>query len=344
MSKQGWLEMEILSNRIGMVVSVNAITSDLSVNATAVSGVTLPVVSVLLYTYHGSRFLIEQLESIGNQKHTNVHLWASNDGSDKETQDILKQYQSVWDAHFSIKRGPRKGFTANFLSLTYSSRIRTDYIAYADQDDIWEPDKLSGAIARLQSVPDGTPALYCSRTRLIDENGNEIGLSRLFSKKPSFANAVVQNVGGGNTMVMNRAAHELLRAAGRKFVVHHDWWAYMLISGAGGMVFYDPYPSVRYRQHGSNQIGGDTGWRSRIHRIKLLFKGHVREWNTINTEALLQVRHLLADENRRTLERFCAARNRHLLPRLWGVFRSGIYCQTLPGNLGLIVATLLKKI
>ena len=303
-----------------------------------------PNVAVLLCTYNGSSYLEEQLDSIEAQDYRNIDVWVSDDGSKDNTNPILEQYRSSKKDHFSIYVGPQQGFVANYLSLLRHSNIRADYFAYADQDDIWQPDKLSRAITKLESVPDDVPALYCSRTRLIDENGQEIGFSPLFEKPPGFANALVQNIGGGNTMVMNKTARELLCAAGDKCVVSHDWWAYLIISGAGGSVFYDPNPTVCYRQHDNNQVGSNVGWQDRLLRLQMLLKGRFRNWNTVNTAALQQVRHLLTPENQYILDKFCTARNRWLVSRISGIICSGIYRQTIWGNLGLIAAIILKKI
>ena len=60
-------------------------------------------------------------------------------------------------------------------------------------------------------------------------------------------------------MLFNAAAKGLFEAAPGLEVVAHDWWAYQLVSGAGGAVVYDPEPMVGYRQHGRNLIGGNQG-------------------------------------------------------------------------------------
>jgi glycosyltransferase involved in cell wall biosynthesis len=304
-----------------------------------------PNVAVLLCTFQGGRFLAEQLESIGAQRHSNLTVWASDDGSDDGTLRILDQYQTQWGKeHLSIRSGPRQGFAANFLSLVCDQDIQADFFAFVDQDDIWECDKISSALSKLNCIPKDVPALYCARTRMIDENGRDIGFSPLFEKKPSFANALVQNIGSGNTMVMNNAARQLLSSRCERDVVYHDWWLYLLVSGAGGTVFYDAYPTTRYRQHSSNLMGPNAGWRARLLRIWLLFNGQFRNWNTVNTRALQKAKHQLTPENQRILDQFCEARDRWLVPRLWGLKRSGIYRQTLGGNIGLITAAVLKKV
>ena len=176
------------------------------------SGVAQPKVAILLCTYHGQHYLAEQLDSFAAQSHSNWEVWASDDGSKDDTHAILEAYQQKWpDGRLSIHFGPAEGFAANFLSLTCKASIDADYYAYSDQDDIWEPNKLARAVEWLNTLPENIPALYCSRTRLVDSNNNEIGVSPLFAKPPSFANALMQNIGGGNTMVFNNAARNLLR-------------------------------------------------------------------------------------------------------------------------------------
>jgi glycosyltransferase involved in cell wall biosynthesis len=305
-----------------------------------------PKVAILLCTYQGQKYLQAQLDSFVAQTHSNWELWVSDDGSMDGTHDILDQATKVWGKQkISIHNGPKEGFCANFLSLTNKADIEADYYAYSDQDDVWVPEKLERALAALMTVPKDTPALYCSRTCVVDADDKPIGMSPHFTKTPSFANALMQNIGGGNTMVFNLAARQLLMEAGEKVsVVTHDWWAYLLVSGCGGQVFYDPKPTVRYRQHGSNLVGMNTSWPARIKRIQQLFQGKFREWNDRNTVALESVRGRLTPSNQQILDQFISARQQPMLHRLVGLRRSGIYRQTLFGTLGLIAAAVFNKI
>lgn len=307
---------------------------------------TSPRVVILLCTYHGQHFLAEQLDSFAAQAHTNWEVWASDDGSKDDTQAILEAYQKKWPAgRLSIHSGPAEGFSANFLSLTSKACVQADYFAYSDQDDVWEADKLTRALRWLETVPKETPALYCSRTRLVDAENNEIGMSPLFTKPTSFANALMQNIGGGNTMVFNNAARALLCEAGEGVsVVTHDWWAYMVVTGCGGKVFYDSYPTLRYRQHGGNLVGMNANWSARWKRVRMLWQGRFRSWNDSNIKALRALSHKLTPENLAILERFAKAREMSLVPRLLNLKRSGIYRQTFLGNLGLIAAAIFRKL
>lgn len=306
----------------------------------------LPKVAILLCTYQGQRYLAEQLTSFEIQSHTSWEVWASDDGSEDDTHMILEAYQRKWpEGRLFVRSGPAEGFAANFLSLTCKDIIGADYYAYSDQDDIWEADKLARAVRWLQTQPVDTPALYCSRTRLVDADNNEIGVSPLFLKPPSFANALMQNIGGGNTMVFNNAARELLReAGGDRAVITHDWWAYIVVTGCGGHVFYDSEPTLRYRQHSDNLIGTNSNWASRFKRIRMLFQGHFKYWNDSNILALRTLEHRLTPENREIFQCYAKARKMSLIPRLVLLKRSGIYRQTFLGNIGLIAAAIFGKV
>jgi hypothetical protein len=146
-------------------------------------------------------------------------------------------------------------------------------------------------------------------------------------------------------MVFNDAARKLIAAIGENInVAMHDWWAYMVVSGCGGRVFYDSYPSVRYRQHENNLVGSNTTWRTRLIRIRMLYQGRFKAWNDTNVNALQQINHMLTPCNRKVLEDFSRVRKCSFTPRLIGLKKSGIYRQTLLGNIGLIVAAIFNKI
>ncbi|WP_157288217.1 glycosyltransferase family 2 protein [Uliginosibacterium gangwonense] len=309
------------------------------------SNVVQPKVAILLCTYQGQQYLAEQLDSFAAQIHSNWEVSASDDGSEDGTYSILEAYQQKWPlGRLSIHRGPAKGFAANFLSLTCKTSIDADYYAYSDQDDIWEADKLVRAVEWLETVPQGTPAMYCSRPRLVDAENNEIGFSPLFSKPPSFANALTQNIAGGNTIVFNNAARSLLCEAGDNLsVVTHDWWVYMVVTGCGGKIFYDTVPTLRYRQHDSNLVGMNATWISRFRRVRMLWQGQFRTWNERHIAALYKLHDKLTPESRSILECFTKARQTSLFLRLLHLKRSGIYRQTLWGNLGLIAAAIFRK-
>jgi len=302
-------------------------------------------VAILLCTLNGAAFLNEQLLSIQRQTYPNWHLIASDDGSSDETLQILAAFQEKLGAdRVTIRTGPGLGFVTHFLALATNPSIQADFFAFSDQDDIWEPDKLERAVGWLSETPDEVPALYCSRTTLIDTNGKKIGRSPLFSKPPSFANALVQNIAGGNTMVFNAATRQLVSSCGIVDVPAHDWLLYLLVTASGGRIRYDANPTVRYRLHRDNLIGPKNSYRARLNRLNMLIEGRFRDWTSKNIAALALFRPHIGDAQKAMLDEFAQARKHHFPARIWGIMCSGVYRQSVLENIGLFVAAALKKI
>ena len=301
--------------------------------------------AVLLATYNGARFLDAQLRSVIAQDWAAIDIVASDDSSTDDTLNLLGSWRAIWNkGSFSISSGPRRGFAGNFRKLLAETDIDAEYVAFCDQDDIWLSDKTSAAVAALDAHG-SRPALYCARTVITDVDDREISLSTLFRKTPDFANALVQSIGGGNTMVMNRAAYELLReAAGRTEFVSHDWFAYLIVSGAGGKVIYSETPHVRYRQHDANMVGSNLGLQARINRARFALNGRYVGWNDLNMSGLAACRDLLTPDAAAKFDRFCEARHGALPRRLLNLWRSGVYRQTAIGQLSLYLAGLLGKL
>jgi glycosyltransferase involved in cell wall biosynthesis len=283
-----------------------------------------------------------QLSSFAHQSFTDWRLFVSDDGSTDETRAILARYSN---SPAVIRDGPRQGFVANFLSLACDPAIAGHYFAYSDQDDIWEPDKLARAVRWIDGLPSGVPGMYCSRTSLIDEHDRPCGFSPLFRRQPSFRNALVQSIAGGNTIVFNQATRELLMRGGSSAQVpSHDWWTYLLTTAVGGQVHYDAIPTVRYRMHGENAVGSNVGWDNRLQRLKMLRGGQLKRWTDMNTAALTPFRSHMTSENRDLFDLFCASRKQGFIGRQIGFLRTGVYRQTRLDGLGLILAMWTKKI
>lgn len=300
-------------------------------------------VAILLATRNGAAFLDAQLRSLADQTWPSIGIWASDDGSTDDTLAVLSQWRKRWTkGDFNISEGPRDGFAENFRLLLTNGNQEAAYFAFCDQDDLWEPDKLGTAIAWMKTQDEAVPLLFCSRTLTVSEQGDAVGMSPLFRRKPSFRNALVQSIAGGNTMVLNRTARALLRRASlRAPFVSHDWWAYQIVTGAGGVVHYSPRPLVRYRQHGDNLVGANTSLAARFARLKFLLGGGFARWNDVNLEALGRNRDLLAPDALAALDLFARARTSNSVSALANLHRSGVYRQTPQGTLALWVAVAL---
>lgn len=304
-------------------------------------------VTILLGLWNGAAYLGDQLESFVRQGHRNWSLRIRDDGSEDEGPAIARRFAATMPGRdIQVYAGPRRGAARNFLSLLDFVPHGTDAIAFSDQDDVWLPGKLDRALERLVEVPDGVPALYCGPTILTDASLKVRGHSPLFRHAPSFRNALVQSIAGGNTMVLNRAGFRLLRRAAeyRGPIPSHDWWAYQVITGAGGIVLYDREPQVLYRQHGQNLVGSNRGVRAGAQRLAGLAAGKLRRWSDQNIAALTGAAPLLTPGNHELLMQFSEFRKSSLPRRLSGLSRSGIHRQTRPGTVALWAAAAIGQL
>ncbi|QDC08078.1 glycosyltransferase [Oceanicola sp. D3] len=286
-----------------------------------------PPVTVLMAVHRGAAHLPEQLDSLTDQQHKNWSLVASIDGEDDGSGDILEAHPSA--ARITRIAGPGRGAAANFLHLMREVEPGS-YWAFSDQDDFWLPHKLGRAVERLEDMPWNTPAMYHSRSLVTDVGLDNHRLSAARPRPPSFANALVQNIAGGNTIVLNPAASRLVHAASHDVedVVVHDWWLYQLITGAGGTVIHDDAPSLLYRQHGDNLIGANDGMRARASRLRMVLDGTYKTWMEVNLAALQACAKHFTPENRSLLRRLVIARHQPLAVRMKMLRNVGIHRQT----------------
>jgi len=302
-------------------------------------------VLILLAVYQGESYLAEQIDSLAGQSIETVHVLASDDGSTDGSRKILEAAKRSWTkGNFQIIDGPQQGFARNFRELILNSKIEADYFAFCDQDDIWDKDKLERAVTWSTSLNSDTPQVFAGRTRLIDETGKPIGLSHLIQKKPDFRNAVLQNIAGGNTMVMNKAAMQLLvKTAKHIGAVSHDYWLYIIVTGAGGIFHYNPQPSVSYRQHQSNAIGDSNSWRRGLWRFNKFIKGQVRLKSDQRLAAMLECTDIFDPSARFVLEQYRLVHGgRSVGERLGALHRSGIHRHNWVGQMGLYVDCIFK--
>ncbi|MEO1550210.1 MAG: glycosyltransferase [Pseudomonadota bacterium] len=298
-------------------------------------------VSIRMATKNGGRFLAQQLASLLGQEGVSWDLTVSDDGSTDATKAMLERFAQ--GRSVAVMGGPQRGFARNFQALA-ALPLHARHLAFCDQDDVWASEKLLRAVRALQPVPRDTPALYCGRTVLVDDALKPLGCSPLFARKPGFANALVQSIAGGNTMVLNPAAADLMARHARAEVVSHDWWAYQLVSGAGGVVFYDPQPWVFYRQHGDNVSGANLGGRAGWVRAQAVLAGRYRRWLDIQSKALRGAEGDLTPQSLRLLDRFDAARARSGWACAFELASSGIYRQRLAGQASLLGAALVAAL
>ncbi|PKH01847.1 hypothetical protein CXF72_14910 [Psychromonas sp. MB-3u-54] len=209
-------------------------------------------VAVLLSYYNGGNYIEEQLTSLNEQVGVSCDVYIRDDGSsnnndiDKLT-DLCDKYHNV-----KIIKGKNVGVVGSFYSLL-KIVDHYEYYFFCDQDDYWYENKITNAVARLKNHSDA--ALYCSSYDLVDDKLDSLGSA---SPKPtaSFYNAIFKNFCTGCTCAINnKLRHELLNDYYNEDIPMHDWW-FLLVAYIKGSVIYDELPSIKYRQHALNVVGG----------------------------------------------------------------------------------------
>jgi len=219
-------------------------------------------VAVVVCTYNGERFLAEQLQSILDQTHPPDNITVSDDGSSDSTLDIVAEFSSrdsgAKKPQWTVQsRKKPLGAAGNFASAL--TKAQGEFIALADQDDVWEPNRIERGLAGFRD----DALLVHSDATLIDEVGQLTG---------SLMSALRLTNGERRSLLSGKALDALLRrnlVTGATTMIRasllkqalpipegwvHDEWLALVAAVQGGVVFSEE-SLIRYRQHGGNEIG-----------------------------------------------------------------------------------------
>lgn len=236
-------------------------------------------VAVLLATFNGLRWLPEQVDSILKQAEVNIRLYISDDLSTDGTWDWLQSLAAKDSRVILLSQAGKFGrAAANFYRLILDADTsECDYVAFADQDDIWEIGKLSRQIriAR-QGGFDGVS----SNVVAFWPNGKSANIVK--SQPQRELDFLFESAGPGCTYLMSPWLIAELRkilvnpVACARDVALHDWLAYAICRASGKHWHIDKVTSVRYRQHESNEFGANHGLSAKMTRLKNLQGGWYR--------------------------------------------------------------------
>ena len=225
----------------------------------------MDTVCVLMSTYNGEKYLVEQIESILNQKRVIVYLFVRDDGSTDNTVDILKKYKS--ENKLEVYQDDENLGPANsFMKLLYDSSDY-DYYAFADQDDIWLEEKLFVAIQKIKEK-NSLPTLYCSN-QLIYKDNRVGGVRFLHEPEHGLIEAICGNVFSGCTMVFNKELADIIKKKQHRpnsdvlRMRMHDTWV-IAVAECIGDVIYDQNAYIKYRIHENNTVGLKKGKVKRV--------------------------------------------------------------------------------
>lgn len=211
-------------------------------------------VTVLMSTYNGENYLIEQINSVLNQKDVEIQLIVRDDGSGDDTISILEEYEKL--GKLTLIKGNNHGYIKSFMELIKNCG-NSEYYALCDQDDVWDEDKLCRSLFFL-SQNSLIPSLYCSNARLVDVN---LQFIKNENKSPivSLESAMIKNFATGCTVIYNKKLREYINLANDDiYISSHDSWLCRVCLAVGGNVFFDSESHINYRQHGKNCVGAPS--------------------------------------------------------------------------------------
>lgn len=236
----------------------------------------IPTVAVCLAAFNGIRYLPQQVDSILNQLDSDVTLFVSVDCSTDGTEEWFAHLQTLNTKVVLLPFGRRFGGAArNFFRLLREVDFSAfDVVAFADQDDIWRPEKLKRATDTLiERGADG----YSSDVVAFWDSGKSSYIKKSYPQR--HWDYLFESAGPGCTFVFTcklaidiqmklrkdqRAADELGL---------HDWFTYAYARAHGYKWVIDEYASLMYRQHAGNQVGVNAGFAAFIWRVRQVLNG-----------------------------------------------------------------------
>lgn len=216
-----------------------------------------PLISIAMATYNGETFLKQQIESILCQTYKNIELIICDDMSTDNTVQIVEEYMKIYDCIKLYKNKTNLGFVKNFeKAIEFSSG---DFIALADQDDIWDINKLEiyiDEIIKIEKNYINLPIMVHSDLTTVSSNGEIINDSYFKFRNYTFSNK--RSIGTmlgpcgvmGNTILFNKELKNYILPF-PEMLAFHDYWI-ALVNELFGKRVTIHNSLVKYRLHETN--------------------------------------------------------------------------------------------
>lgn len=216
---------------------------------------------IILASYNGVKYIEEQVDSILNQEGVNVTLKIFDDGSKDGTVDLVSSWKERDQLQLTQNQIPTGSAANNFfnalLSFEDSFLERFDYIAFADQDDIWLPNKMKAAAESLLSEKSD---LYMSNLILWEEKINKKSIINKSYPQKKF-DYLFEGGSAGCTYVFTTFFGKELKKRLKTINYNdwqffsHDWLVYFFARLENYKVVMDENAYILYRVHDTNVHG-----------------------------------------------------------------------------------------
>ncbi|MDE1192051.1 MAG: glycosyltransferase family 2 protein [Arachidicoccus sp.] len=226
-------------------------------------------ISVCIPTYNGEKYILKQIESILKQLNEDDEIIISDDGSTDNTLNILRQLDDKRIKILYHVKSKETKFKFNLVTKNIENALNHssgDYIFLADQDDIWQDNRIRIVTELLKDAD-----LVLNDCILINETEQIVSNSYFDIIKPSigFFKNIAKNSYLGCCMAFNRHILNYVLPFPKGKVPHDIWIG--LIAEHYGKVKITEQKLVFYRRHGNN-----LSFSSEKSNHSLLFKLHYR--------------------------------------------------------------------
>jgi len=235
-----------------------------------------PRIAVCMAAFNGMEYIADQIESILLQKNVDLQIFISVDRSTDGTEVYLAKWALSEPRLTLLPFGPRFGGAGpNFYRLLRDVDLSGfDYLSFADQDDIWYPEKLWRAHSLILALD---AAGYSSNvTAFWGDGRTELINKAQPQRKWDF---LFEAAGPGCTYVMRHdlacAVQTMVRNhwTAVQSVALHDWLSYAYARANGYKWVIDDQVGMQYRQHAGNQVGVNAGWTAFVYRSRMVLGG-----------------------------------------------------------------------
>lgn len=248
-----------------------------------------PRFAVCLAAYNGMAYIAEQVETILLQKNIDIQVFISVDRSTDGTEDRLAEWALSESRLTLLPFGQRFGGAGpNFYRLLREVDLTGfDYLSFADQDDLWHPEKLWQAHCLMIAQ---SASGYSSNFTAFWPAGQSRVVNKAWPQR-SF-DFLFESAGPGCTYVLHsnlvKPLQQLVRNADKSLlrIDYHDWLVYAFARAHNYSWVIDDWSSMRYRQHANNQIGVNAGWRSFLLRARKILNGYGFEQSLLIAELI----------------------------------------------------------
>lgn len=292
------------------------------------------MITVLMATYNGEKYIRQQLDSLLSQSYKDLKIFINDDCSTDNTFPILKEYEKANPQKIFVTANQQNSGNAKHNFINMMIKHKDEYIMLCDQDDFWLESKVEITLEKMKEMEKkygkDTPLLVHTDLKIVDEKLNTISESLISTvnadySKTKLKNQIVQNTLTGCTAMYNRSLSELITIE-PSYMVMHDWWI-MLIASTFGKIDYVDTATILYRQHQKNVVGTKN-----MKSLKFIIK--LSRNSTLIKQALnnsyLQAKafydvygHKMEQKDRKLVKKYAGLINKNKWCKIWTVLSSG---------------------